>query len=103
MAVLYVTDFTSIGNDGFANPISSAALPYNQTQTVAIGASSAQTTNAISNNSRVVRLHSDAICSFAVGSNPTATATSPRLAANQTEYFWVPINSGIKVAVITNT
>jgi hypothetical protein len=71
-------------------------------QTVAIGGSSAQST-ALKNNTQLVRLHTDAICSVLFGANPTATANNQRLAANQTEYKCVPPNSSYKIAVISNT
>jgi hypothetical protein len=50
---------------------------------------------------KFIRVHTDAICSIAIGVNPTAVATEMRMAANQTEYFGVGANS--KIAVITNT
>jgi hypothetical protein len=106
MAILYVTDFTSQGTDPNGKMQSSAQVPWNQTQTITISAVSAQTTNAVSNSSTLVRLHNDATgpCNINFGTNPTAIANSgPRLAANQTEYFTVPMNSGFKVAVITAT
>ncbi|SRR5260370_34498450 len=105
MAILYVTDFTTQGTDMNAKAQSSAMQPFNQSQTVAISASSAQTTNPISNQSTLVRVHNDATGPINVlfGTNPTALAnSSPRLAANQTEYFTVPLNSGLKVAVIVS-
>jgi hypothetical protein len=103
MATLYVSEFVSQGTDPNGKMQSSAQQPPLQEQTVAIGVSSAQTTNAFTANTTLVRLHADAICSVAVGANPTASATKMRMAANQTEYFTVPNNSGFKAAVITNT
>jgi len=67
---------------------------------VAIGVGSAQSA-AFNEQTRFVRIHTDAICSIKFGDNPTATADSKRLAANATEYFGVV--PGQKVAVITNT
>jgi hypothetical protein len=51
----------------------------------------------------MVRIHTDAICSISFGTAPTATATNRRLAANQTEYFGVPLGGSYKVAVISNS
>ncbi|MBP9714802.1 MAG: hypothetical protein KBD60_14140, partial [Sterolibacterium sp.] len=67
---------------------------------VVIGGGSLQSA-AFNGATRVVRLHTDAICSVAFGANPTATANTKRMAANSTEYFGV--EPGHKVAVITNT
>lgn len=101
MAVLYITEFASAGQFiGTAVPV--GAEPSNKDQTVAISGSSAQST-ALVNNTTLVRVHTDAICSIAFGANPTAVATNRRLAANQTEYFQVPQNSALKIAVISNT
>jgi len=49
-----------------------------------------------------VRLHTDAICSIKFGVNPTASATTARMAAGRTEYHGVPLGQAYKVAVITN-
>jgi hypothetical protein len=48
----------------------------------------------------MIRVHTDAICSIAIGTAPTATTSTKRLAANQTEYFGVA--PGQRIAVITN-
>ena len=55
----------------------------------------------------LVRVHTDSICSVAIGNNPTATTTNKRLAANQTEYFGVgavgQVSTGSQqIAVILN-
>jgi hypothetical protein len=49
-----------------------------------------------------VRLHTDAVCSIKFGTNPTASATTARMAAGQIEYHGVPVNQAFKVAVIAN-
>lgn len=103
MAVLYVEEFVAQGMDPNGRSIAIGMQPNNAAQTVAISSSSAATTNAFKNNTNLVRLHTDAICSVAFATSPTATATTARMAANQTEYFAVTPGSGLKVAVITNT
>lgn len=103
MAVLFVTEFARQGRD--ANGVSVFAVaeePPVADQTVAIGATSAQS-NAFNAGTYLVRVHTDAICSIAFGTNPTASATTRRMAANTTEYFGVPAGKSYKVAVITNT
>jgi hypothetical protein len=52
---------------------------------------------------RLVRIHTDSICSISLGVNPTASVNTRRLAANQTEYFGVPVGGSYKVAVISNS
>lgn len=90
---LYVTEYAE-------NPpvtFQAAPTPALRSATVAISASSAQSL-AFTSATRLVRLHCDVACLVEVGSaNPTAVATSARLAAGQTEYFRVM--PGSKVAV----
>lgn len=103
MAVLFVTEFSHVHTDHGGAPVGDVAS-IQASQTAAIGGSSTPVANAFQPNTRFVRLNTDAVCSVAFGAGtPTATATSMRLAANQTEYFKVPENQGWKVAVITNT
>lgn len=97
MAVLYITELTTYQT---FNIIPAAAMPPVAEQTVAIGGSSTQS-NAFNAKTGLVRLNCDSTCSIEFGTNPTASSTTARLAANQTEYFVV--TPGSKVAVITNS
>lgn len=99
MATLYISEYAFQAVTG-GYSIAAAFEPAIATQTVSIGGSTTQS-SAFNANTRFVRLHTDAICSVAFGSNPTATTSKMRMAANQTEYF--AVNAGDKVAVITNT
>lgn len=94
MAVLFITEY--------ANPYTPGILtePGLASQTVAIGGSTTQS-SAFTSSTNFIRLSTDAICSVAFGSNPTATATTSRMAAG-TERI-VQVSPGHKVAVITNT
>lgn len=95
MATLYVTEYQSI-----ATPSQIPQEPAVNTQTASIGASAASVT--LSANTHTVRLHTDAICSVLITNGGTAaTAASPRMAANQTEYRGV--TPGQIISVITNT
>jgi hypothetical protein len=95
-ATLYVTEIQG------APPTSvyyqAAKMPAVANQTVSIGVASAQS-SAFNSLTGLVRLHADIACHIVVGgTNPTATATSMRFIAGQTEYFVV--KPGDKVAVI---
>lgn len=98
MAALYITEFNNVGQIGGLPQVAAAQPPVAE-QTVAIGGGSLQSAafNAATN---LVRIHTDSVCSIEFGSNPTATATKARMAANTTEYFTT--QPGQKVAVITN-
>lgn len=100
MAVLYITEYVNPYH--FQANTLLAGMEPGSDQTVAIGGSSAQST-ALKNNTQLVRLRTDAICSVAVGTNPTATTSNARMAAGQESWFAVGPNSGFKVAVISNT
>lgn len=98
MATLYVTEFPSGGRDhGASVPV--AFAPAIQNNNVAIGAEAKSAVFAT--NTRLVRLHTDTICFVKFGTAPTAvTATDARMAANQTEYFFVTPGSGMKLSVV---
>ena len=95
-ATLYVTEILS------APPTSvyyqAARMPSVTDQTVSIGASSTQSA-AFNTSTGLVRVHADIACHVVIGgTNPTATASSMRMIAGQTEYFVV--KPGDKLAVI---
>ena len=94
---LYVTEYQT------ASPViwQAAVTPPVRSSVVAIAASSAQSPAFLS-NTRIVRLHCDVACFLEVGGmNPTATTSSARLVAGQTEYFYV--TAGDKVAVLIDS
>ena len=98
MAVVFISEYDVMPVlDGRSIP--TGAEPAIVQQTVAIGAGSLQSA-AFNSQTKFVRVHTDAICSYNFGLNPTATAVTPRLAANSTEFFGV--KAGHRVAIITN-
>ena len=97
MSTLYIEEFTQVSGGGYP----AGNCPSAASQTVAIGGTTAQS-NAFSKNTQLIRVATDSICSIVVGgTNPSATTSNMRLAANQTEYFLV--KPGDKLAVISNT
>src|ERR1700755_1169177 len=97
MATLYVSEYIAISNTGVAlqgvmTPLSKTPTPAAQEpsvdQTIGISGSSTQSTT-FSDTTTFIRVHTDSICSIAVGLNPTATTQNKRMGANQTEYFGV--------------
>lgn len=101
MAVLYITEYAELAI-GPAGRVGQMPMePPVAEQTVAIG--TVQSSNAFNAKTRFVRLHCDAICSVEFGTAPTASVTTGRMAANQTEYRAVPVGQSYKVSVITNT
>jgi hypothetical protein len=79
MAVVYIAELASID-------LNVAREPPLAEQIVNIGAGSSQSLGFTA-GTRVIRVHTDAIMSFAIGNNPTATTSTRRMAANTTEYY----------------
>jgi hypothetical protein len=99
MSVLYISEYNSLPFLD-AHPAAIAQEPPTVEQVFTVSGTSA-TSSAFGGNTKVVRIHTDGIVSLQFGAAPTATTSMKRLAANQTEYFYV--TPGHKVAAITNT
>ena len=100
MPTLYITEFQQEGIDAMGRVMPVAKqLPVAE-QTVSFSASAQSAT--LNPSTTLVRLQADNTCGVVFGANPTATTSSMRMAADQTEYFAVQANSGLKIAVIAN-
>lgn len=100
MSNLYISEYSDVGH--LPGLIPAAAEPAITDQLVNFAGASVQS-NAFKNNTQVIRVHTDSICSIAFGANPTATTSNKRLVAGQTEYFTIGSYSNFKIAVIANT
>lgn len=102
MAILYVTEYSDEGQTvrGMAPVAAVNATTVDQTP-VTFGATTQSA--AFASTTVLVRIHTNSICSIAFGTNPTATTSNKRMAADQTEYFSVPVGQSYKVAAIINT
>lgn len=100
MAVADITPFSDLAQDSKGNVIPSGVYPGvgNNIQ-VEIGVASAPSA-PMPETTRLVRVHTEAACRFAVGTNPVATSASPRMAAGQTEYMG--LRAGDKIAFIAD-
>lgn len=97
MSKLYISEYPRMG----AYAAQAAHEPSLVEQTpVVIGAGSLQSA-AFGDDTFLVRIHTDSICSIAFGEDPIATTNSKRMVNGQTEYFTVA--PGHKVAVIAST
>jgi hypothetical protein len=100
MGILHVTEFSEQHVHGGRQvaQINSGTVdqtPVTFTTTTASAAFAAGTV--------MVRIHTNAICSIAFGTAPSATTSNFRMAADQTEYFGVPLGAAYKVAAVSNT
>jgi hypothetical protein len=101
MSALYLAELNAIGGGG-NHPIAGGQYPPIVEQVVLI-TSPFVLSNPFNPNTTLLRINVDTPCSIAIGVNPIAAVTSTRLAANQTEYFSIPPNSGYRLAVIVNS
>lgn len=99
MPTLTISEFSgqAVNDRGGLSPV--ASLPSITSQTVTIGAASAQSAG-LNVATTLIRVATDTACRILTGSNPTALATSLPLAAGQSEYFGVPAGGLLKIAVI---
>jgi len=102
VAFLYVDQYTDPGVfQGAPRPVVQAP---SLVATIRIANDTTNTVSAaFDDKTRIVRVHTDSICSIKFGTAPTATTSTTRLAANSTEYFGVPAGQSFKIAVILNT
>ena len=91
----YISGF--VGLKGGRGTNMQVAYGETEEQTVTTSGTSTQS-SAFNAATTIIRVHTDTVCNIKIGSNPTAAATSMRLAADQTEYFGVNGGSD-KIAV----
>jgi hypothetical protein len=96
-ASLYVTEF--VGAPPTSVYYQAVKQPEVTTQVLSIGGSSVQSA-PFGSTTGIVRVQADAACHIVVNGSPTATSTSMKLTAGQTEYFVV--TPGQILAVITD-
>jgi hypothetical protein len=98
MGIMYITEYQSadVGTGG-AIQVAHEPRIADQVITFTTHVESA----AFNAKTKLVRLETDSICSFTIGTTPTATTSMSRMVAGQTEYFGV--NPGDKVSAVSNT
>lgn len=96
---LYVTEYRGIAHGENGGMIQAGQEPALANQKITIGATSAQSA-AFNEYTYFVRLHCESACHIVFGTDPTATTSTARLSAGQTEFFGVPAGQSYKVAVI---
>lgn len=97
MAVVDITHYRDLARASVGGAVQAGQEPALSTQQVTIGAGSVQSA-VFPSGTKMVRLHAEGAVRIAFSANPTAAATSMRMAAGQTEYFGVM--EGHKVAII---
>lgn len=100
MPTMDVTEYTDLATTRDGNKVMAGQEPSAINQQISISASSTQSA-AFGDVTHFIRIHCDSPCRVAVGSNPTASATSMRIGAGGTEYLGV--RPGMKIAAIATT
>lgn len=100
MAKVYITEYQS-AQIWMGQGVSIAMGPELVNQSPITSSGSSQSSSAFGANTNMIRVHTDGIISISIGTSPTASTSTARMAANQTEYFGVV--PGHKLALITNT
>jgi hypothetical protein len=100
MAILDITEYSELATTGSGHRVMAGQEPSLVNQQVAIGPVSEQSL-PFGDTTKFIRIHADAACRVAVGSDPTASSASMRVGAGGTEYLGV--QPGIKLAVIATT
>lgn len=100
MAFAYISEYIRQPKDGVSLVLPAGMEPAIAVQRVAIGAGSVQSA-PFNPQTRFIAVNVDLTCSYAVGSNPTATTSTMRIPQDATIYMGV--NPGDRIAVISNT
>ena len=100
MAKLYISEYSTTGTNR-SSAVQISAEPCLRDQQPLDFSAGAVASLPFLAQTIFVRVHTDAPCSIAFGSTPTATTSNKRLPANTTEYFGV--QPGSKISVIANT
>lgn len=105
MSKLYITEYADQSRDSRGAPMSAGMEPALATQVVDYGAGVAAS-GVLNAKTRLVRVHTDAICSVKFGTAPVATTNDARMGASQTEYYTIEPTAAklgtMKVSGITN-
>jgi len=100
MSKLYISEYadlaSGVGSGGTAQIVSESAVA---TQVVDFSGG-VVSSNAFNARTRIIRIHTDAICSVRFDGS-ASTTSHMRMVADQTEYFGV--QPGSKLSVIANT
>ena len=100
MANIVVTEFLGTRSAG---QVQAAYVPL-ASQAVAIGGSTAATTNAMNGSTALIRVYAEADCNITIATAPNAsTGIIIPMAAGQYDYFSIDPGSAMKVACISRT
>ena len=103
MAVLYISEFTYLGQAGpgvSQFPVAAPLTPPVAEQDVSIGSTSAAS-SAFNALTTFIMVNTDENCCLAFGTAPVAVITAHRMGANETRFY--AVKPGEQIAVIAAT
>jgi len=98
MGVAFISEYTSLVEDTDDEVVSVASEPSLVTQAVTFTTSTQSAAFSLNPRTKFIRIICDSTAHFAFGTNPTATSSSPLMAANTAEYFGLALGGTWKVA-----
>ena len=101
MSIFNITEMKELGRDNMGNYIPVGNHGSVTTQEITAVSATPQQSAAFQTQTGFVRLNADVNVRYAIGTNPTAAATSTRLPADVTEIIGVPRNKSYKISVRT--
>lgn len=99
MATLRITEYARLADDEPGRTIQAGQEPPLYEHKITIGSTSVQTPK-FHISTRVLMVHTDAICHIAIGENPEASDENRRLPADSTVFYGIPNAVQFKLAVI---
>ena len=102
MAIFNITEATELAKDNMDRYV--PAIKYDDdtvVQEITTITSTQQQSAVFQSSTGFIRLNADINVRYAVGTNPVATATSTRIAADVLEVIGVPRNKNYKISVRT--
>ena len=86
---IYITEYAQVAVDSRDRSVLCGQEPPLAEQVDDISGGVAASSAAFNTDTKFIRVHTNAICSTLIGTNPTATTASKRLVAGQTEFMGV--------------
>lgn len=96
---LFLTEYASLAQDTFSNPVAAGIEPSVAEQAMTVTGSTSQSAAFNARTSFIMVHAQEAVC-LAWGTNPTATTVKQRMAAGETRFVGVPAGKSFKVAAI---
>jgi hypothetical protein len=104
MSKLFITEYANVVFDARGESVLAPEEPALADQTPIDFSDGMPHPSAVFNSqTRYVMIHTDAICSYVVGVNPTATVLNRRMATSETRFFGLKAGGGLSLSVIANT